>query len=180
MGRASIQVHGDPSNWVAPAASVAEASQAPAAGFVGDPDHFLAVATSPDAGTRIPPGESGHYGIGWHAESQHDAGLTATVECHKHGGRECFSNANGKSLRGGCVGLAIAKWRDRDEDPERAYVVTSSSFRELIARDLRSGCESTAFGGKHENTVVEHFCEIVQILCAGRAVPAEDVFDPGS
>ena len=169
----NYELLGDPSDWIeeSPVASPAE---------IGDRDHFLAVATSPDAGTRIAPGESGYYGIGWHTESQHDAGLIATAECRKQGGGSaCFSNASGKSLRGGCVGLAMAKWRDRDEDAERAYVVTSSSFRDLIARDLRSGCESTAFSGKHENTVLEHSCEIVQIMCAGRAVPADGFSDPG-
>ena len=141
----------------------------------GGEDHFLAVATSPAAGTRILPGESGYYGIGWHTESQRDAGLAATAECRRQGGGgACFSNASGKSLRGGCVGLAIGKWRDRDDDPERAYVVTSSSFRDLIVRDLRSGCESTAFSGKYEYTVVEHSCEIVNIMCAANIAPASD------
>ena len=66
----------------------------------------------------------------------------------------------------------MASWRDRDEDPERTYVVTSSSFRNLIARDLRSGCRNAAFGGKYEDTVVEHSCDIVRIMCAGDVVPA--------
>ena len=166
----SYELLGDPSDWIeeSPVASPVE--------VVGHQDHFLAVATSPDAGTRIAPGESGYYGIGWHTESQHDAGLTATVECRKQGGGSaCFSNASGKSLRGGCVGVATATWRDRDKDTERAYVVTSSSFRDVIARDLSSGCLSTAFGGKYENTVVEHSCEIVRIMCAGDATPADRV-----
>ena len=140
---------------------------APDTAVNGGEDHFLAVATSPAAGTGINLGASGYYGIGWDTGSQHDAGLTATAECRKHGGGSgCFSDASGKSLRGGCVGLAMAKWRDRGEDAERSYVVTSSSFRNLIARDLRSGCESTAFSGKYEHTVVEHACEIVDIMCA--------------
>ena len=66
----------------------------------------------------------------------------------------------------------MAKWRDWDEDPERTYVVTRSSFRNLIARDLRSGCDRDIFGGKYEGTVVEHSCDIVRIMCAGDAVPA--------
>lgn len=138
----------------------------------GDEDHFLAVATSPSEGTRIAPGESGYYGIGWHTDSQDAAGTTAEAECRRNGGgTACFSNASGKSMRGGCVGLAMAKLRDRGEDPERTYVVTSSSFRHLIAKELRSGCQSTAFGGKYENTVIEHSCEIVEIMCAGGLVP---------
>ncbi|MDE0349429.1 MAG: hypothetical protein OXM56_06960 [Gammaproteobacteria bacterium] len=142
--------------------------------IVAGEEHFLAVATAPAPGTRIPPGESGYFGIGSHTDSQHDAGLTAAAECRRQGGgNACFSNAEGKSLRGGCVGVAMAKWRDRDEDPERAYVVTGSSFRELVARDLRSRCESTAFSGKYENTVVEHSCDIVRITCAGNAIPAD-------
>lgn len=160
----NYEMLGDPSDWIEerPVASPAEG---------GDQDHFLAVATSPDAGARIAPGESGYYGIGWHAASQHDAGMAATDECRKQGGGSgCFSNATAKSLRGGCVGLAMAKWRDRDKDPERAYVVTSSSFRDVITRDLHARCESTAFSGKYEDTVVEHSCEIVRIMCAGETI----------
>ena len=135
-------------------------------------DHFLAVATSPPAGKRIEPGEPGYFGIGWHTESQHDAGLTAAAECREQGGGSaCFSNASGKSLRGGCVGLAIANWRDQDKDPERAYVVTSSSFRDAVVRELRTGCRSSAFGGKYEDTVVEHSCEIVHLQCAADLSP---------
>ena len=157
---------------------VAREGDAPASspthiGGGGDEDHYLAVATSPSAGTDISPGEAGYYGIGWHTESHHDAGMTAVAKCRRQGGgSECSFNAGGTSLRGGCVGLAIAKWRDRDKDPERTYVVTSSSFRNLIARELRSGCRSSAFGGKHEDTVIEHSCELVQITCAGDVVPA--------
>ena len=136
-------------------------------------DHYLAVATSPAAGTRIEPGESGYYGIGWHTESQHDAGLAAVDACRRQGGRSaCFSGADGKSLRGACVGVAIAKWRDRDKDAERTYVVTSSSFRDLIANNLRSGCGSAALAGKYEETVVERSCEIVRVICAADLVPA--------
>ena len=146
-------------------------SRAPAT--VGGEDHYLAVATSPSAGTGFDPGESGQYGIGWHTESQHDAGLTAVAECRRQGGGSaCFSDAVGKSLRGGCVGLAIARWRDRGEDSERTYVVTSSSFRDVIARDLRSGCGTAALAGKYEDTVVERSCEVVRIMCADDVVPA--------
>ena len=71
-----------------------------------------------------------------------EAGLAAQAECRGHGGGiVCSANASGTSMRGGCVGLAMANWRDRDEDPERTYVVTSSTFRNLIARDLRSGSD---------------------------------------
>ena len=69
-------------------------------------------------------------------------------------------------------GLAMAKWRDRDEDPERTYVVTSSSFRNLIATDLRSACKNTALSGKYEGTVLEHSCEIVDVMCASDIVLA--------
>ena len=145
---------------------------ATAVGTAGDENHYLAVATSPPAGWHIEAGESGHFGIGWHSESHHDAGMNAARECREHGGGSaCSFNASGTSLRGGCVGLAIASWRDRDKEPERTYVVTSSSFRDLIARDLRAGCDSTAFSGKHEDTVVEHSCEIVRIMCAGDTIP---------
>ena len=156
-------------------------ADAPVAEIAGVNDLFLAVATSPSAGTRIKPGRPGYFGIGWHTESQQDAGKAAVDECRKHGGGSaCFSNASGKSLRGGCVGLAMAKWRDRGEDSERAYVVTSSSFRDLVAPDLSSGCESTAFSGKYENTVVEHSCEIVQVMCAEEAGPVVGTSDTGS
>ena len=60
----------------------------------------------------------------------------------------------------------MATWRDRDEDAERTYVVTTSTSPNLIARDLKSGCERDAFGGKHEGTVVEYACEIERIVCA--------------
>lgn len=136
-------------------------------------DHFVAVATSPPTGTRISPGASGYYGFGWDTESQHDAGLVAVAECRTQGGGSaCFSGADGKSIRGGCVGLALAKWSDRDRDPARTYVVTSSSFRDVIARDLGSGCDRDIFGGKYEGTVIEHSCEIVRIVCAGDLVAA--------
>ena len=142
-------------------------------GGTGDADHYLAVATSPPAGWRIDPGEPGYFGLGWHTESHHDAGMTAVAECREQGGGSiCSFNASGTSLRGGCVGVAMAKWRDRDKDLERTYVVTSSSFRDLIARDLRSGCERNIFAGKYENTVVDHSCEIVRVMCAGDIVPA--------
>ena len=145
---------------------------AAAAGTAGDENHYLAVATSPPAGWHIEAGEPGHFGIGWHEESHHDAGMSAARECRDQGGGSaCSFDASGTSLRGGCVGLAMATWRDRDKDPERTYVVTSSSFRDLIARDLRAGCESTAFSGKYEDTVVEHSCEIVRIMCAGDTIP---------
>lgn len=133
----------------------------------GDQDHYLSVATSPPPGSRLDPGKPGYFGIGWHTESQHDAGTTAVAECEKQGGGNCSFNAAGTSVRGGCVGLAMASWRDRDQDAERTYVVASSSFRELIARDLRSGCRSTALAGKYEDTVLEHSCEIVRVTCAG-------------
>ena len=142
-------------------------------GGTGDEDHYLAVATSPPTGIRIQPGEAGYFGVGWHTESHHDAGMTAVDECRRQGGGSaCSFNASGTSLRGGCVGLAMVKWRDRREGPGRAYVVTSSSFPSVITRDLRSGCESTAFSGKYADTVVEHVCEIVRIMCAGDIVPA--------
>ena len=139
----------------------------------GNEEHYLAVATSPPAGAAIAPGESGYYGIGWHTESHHDAGTTAEAECRSQGGGSlCSFNASGTSLRGGCVGLAMAKWRDRDEDPERTYVVTSSSFRNLIATDLRSACKNTALSGKYEGTVLEYSCEIVDVMCASDIVLA--------
>ena len=140
----------------------------------GDERPYLTVATSPPAGWRIEPGEPGYFGFGWHTASGHDAGVAAEAECRSHGGGSaCAFNASGTSLRGGCVGLAIAEWRDRDEDPERAYVVTNSSFRNLIARDLRSGCRGEAFGGKREGTVVEHSCDIVRIMCADDIAPSQ-------
>lgn len=130
-------------------------------------DHYLAVATSPSAGTRIGKDSPGYFGIGWHTESPHDAGMTAVAECRKQGGGSaCSFNASGTSLRGGCVGLAMARWRDRDKDPERAYVVASSSFRDLIARDLRGHCESRAFGGKYPETVVEQSCDVLRVVCS--------------
>ena len=143
-------------------------------GTTGDDDHYLAVATSPPAGWHIESGEAGYFGFGWHPGSGHDAGMAAAAECRQQGGGSvCNANASGTSMRGGCIGLAMARWRDRDEDPERTYVVTSSSFRNLIARDLRSGCRNAAFGGKYEDTVVEHSCDIVRIMCAGDVGPAE-------
>ena len=155
-----------------PASGDAAPSSPPARSGIGDEESFLAVATSPPAGWRIEPGEPGHFGFGWHAESHHDAGMAAVAECRSQGGGSaCAFDAGGTSLRGGCVGLALAGWRDRGEDPKRAYVVTSSSFRNLIARDLRSGCERQAFGGKREGTVEEHACDIVRIMCADDVAP---------
>lgn len=152
-----------------------EALNAPSAGVDGAPqaaaggaEHYLAVATSPPPNHRIEPGEAGHFGIGWHRDSQHDGGMAATAECRRQGGGDaCGHTATGKSLRGGCVGVAMARWRDRGKDPERAYVVASSLFRDLIARDLRGHCESTAFGGKYKETVVEHSCDVLRVMCAG-------------
>ena len=138
----------------------------------GDEDHYLSVATSPPPGFRFDPGKPGHFGIGWHTESHHDAGTMAVDECRRQGGGNCSFNASSTSLRGGCVGLAMATWRDRDKDAERTYVVTNSSFRDVIAKDLRSACEADIFSGKYEDTVVEHSCEIVRIACAGDTIPA--------
>ena len=74
----------------------------------------------------------------------------------------------------------MATWRDRDMEEERTYVVTSSSFRDVIARDLRSGCESHILSGKHEDTVVEHSCKVVRIICAGDTIPAAVTPTPAS
>ena len=101
-------------------------------------------------------------------------------ECRRQGGGDCSFNAGGTSLRGGCVGFAIASWRDRDMDAERTYVVGGSSFRNVVAGDLRSGCEFAAFGGKREDVVVKHSCEIVRIVCAGDATPVAAPTTPGS
>ena len=151
-----------------------DASPPPPATYeaTGDRNHYLAVATSPPAGQRIGPDETGYSGFGWHTNSGHEAGMAAVAECRQQGGGSvCSSNSSGTSMRGGCVGLAMATWRDRDEDPERTYVVTSSSFRNLISRDLRAGCDRETFGGKYHDTVVEHSCDIVRIVCAGEVVP---------
>ena len=100
--------------------------------------------------------------------------MAAEAECRRQGGGSaCAFNAGGTSMAGGCVELAIANWRDRDEDPERTYVVTSASLRNLIARDLRSGCDRNTFGGKYEDTVVEHSCEIVRVMCADDIAPSQ-------
>ena len=153
---------------------------APAPAIAGGENHYLSVATSPPPGFRFDSGEQGYFGIGWHTESHHDAGITAVGQCKRQGGRNCSFNASSTSLRGGCVGLALATWRDRDMHAERTYVVTSSSFRDLIARDLRSSCESTAFSGKYEDTVVENSCEIVRVVCAGEPIPAVSTSTPAS
>ena len=148
-----------------------EDAQVPVPNVAGE-DHYLAVATAPPAGVAILPTKVGHYGIGWHTESQYNAGLNAEAVCRgQGGGGACFSDARGKALRGGCVGLGIASWQDRDQRPERAYVVTSSSFRHTIAADLRSRCETAALAGKYEDAVVEHSCEIVDITCAADLAP---------
>ena len=148
-------------------ALLAEAESVPETTAADGEGYYLAVATSPPPNSRIEPGESGYFGIGWHSESQYDAGMIATAECQKRGGgATCGYTANGTSLRGGCVGVALARWRDQGKDPERAYVVASSSFRDLIARDLVGNCESTAFGGKYRETVVEQSCEVLRVICA--------------
>ena len=66
------------------------------------------------------------------------------------------------------------EWRDRDKDPERTHVETRSSFRDLMARDLRPGCGRDTFGGNysHEDTVVEQSCDVLRIMCAGDVVAA--------
>ena len=86
----------------------------PAADSVAGEDHFLAVATSPAAGTRIRPGEPGYFGIGWHTESQHDAGLTAEDACRRQGvgkhaspmpaGSRCVADALDSPWRLGATG----------------------------------------------------------------------------
>ena len=176
-GRESFLLLGDPSEWIEESPVARQGVASPIE--VGDKDHYLAVATSPPAGWGIEAGEPGYFGIGWHIESHHDAGMSAVAECREQGGgSECSFNASGTSLRGGCVGLAMAKWRDRGKDAERTYVVTSSSFRDVVARDLRSGCESDIFAGKQEDTVMEHSCEIVRIMCAGDAMQADGSPNP--
>ena len=164
----TMQVHGDPGNWTARSISEAQdADGAHVASTVGDGNDYLAVATSPPPGLRFQSDEQGHFGIGWHTESHHDAGIQAVEACGLQGGTNCLFNAGGTSLRGGCVGLAMAAWRDRDMDAERTYVVTSSSFREFIPGNLRSGCEREILGGKHEDAVAERSCEVLRIVCAG-------------
>lgn len=66
----------------------------------------------------------------------------------------------------------MAAWRDRGEDAERTYVVTSSSFQHVIVRDLRSGCDRNTFSGKYDGTVVEHSCKILRVACAADAASA--------
>ena len=141
-------------------------AQPPTARSAVAEEHYLAVATSPPTGFRFDPGERGYFGIGWHAESHHDAGKTAVIECVGQGGGQCAFDAGGTSLRGGCVGLAMATWRDGGEDAERTYVVTSSSFRDVVARQLRSACEATVFGRKSQGAVVEHSCDLLRVMCA--------------
>ena len=132
-----------------------------------DDEYYMAVATSPPPDFTMEPGETGHYGIGWHTESHVDAGKTAVAECERQGGEHCSYNASGVSMRGGCVGLAIARWRDRDEELEqRTYLTTSSSFREHIDNDLEGDCRSAIFAGKYRDTVAEHSCEVVRVTCA--------------
>ena len=170
--RGTMQVHGDLSKWTAPSVSTAQGIDgAHVAATVGDGNDYLAVATSPPPGIRFDSGKQGHFGIGWHAESHHDAGTQATEACRLQGGTNCLFNASGTSLRGGCVGLAMATWRDRDMTSERTYVVASSSFRNLISGNLRSGCEREILGGKHEDAVAEHSCEVLRIVCAGGTSP---------
>lgn len=137
-----------------------------AAGAAGDEEHFVAAATSPPSSWSFDAAEEGHYGFGWHRESAHDAGREAEAECARQGGAECTYTAAGQSMRGGCVGLALASWRDEGESRERAYVTASSSFRNLIARQLRSACSVSVFGGKRREAVAEHGCEVVRVLCA--------------
>ena len=162
--------------------SESAATEAPDEGTLaartGDENHYLSVATSPAPGSDFDTREAGYYGIGWHTESHHDAGMAAVDACEAQGGEHCSFNAAGTSLRGGCVGLATASWRDRGMDAQRAYVVTSSSFRDLIARDLRSGCEAEIFAGKPDGTVAEHACDVVTVMCAGDALPANAAPDP--
>ena len=168
----TMQVHGDRGNWTAPSHSAAQGGVgAPVAATVGDGNDYLAVATSPPPGIRFDPGERGHFGIGWHTESHHDAGTQAIEACRLQGGTNCLFNASGTSLRGGCVGLAVAAWRDRDTNAKRTYVVTSSSFRNLIPGNLRSGCEREILGGKRKEAVAEHSCEVLRIVCAGNDSP---------
>ena len=139
----------------------------------GDDDHYLAVATSPPTGWRIEPGDPGYFGFGWHAGSGHEAGTAAAAECRRQsGGSACGFKASGTSMPGGCVGLAIANWRDRGEAPARTYVVATSSFRNRIDGELRAGCDGATFPGKHEDTVVEHSCDIVRTMCAEDAAAA--------
>ena len=47
-----------------------------------------------------------------------------------------------------------------------AYLATSSSFREHIADDLKSACRRKTFGGKYRDTVVEHSCDVLRVVCA--------------
>ena len=82
----------------------------------------------------------GYFGFGWHTgvgprrrdgrrrPSAADRAVAAYAT-PTPAGLPCGADASGSPWR---------TWRDRDEDPERTYVVTSSSFRNLIARDLRS------------------------------------------
>ena len=165
LPKTEYELLGDPSEWGGDRPVAGEASPDPVT--VGDDSHYLSVATSPPPGIRFDPAEQGHFGIGWNPESHHDAGTRAVDECRGQGGTNCSFNASGTSLRGGCVGLALARWRDRGTDAERTYVVTSSSFRSLITGNLRSECERESFGGKHEGKVVEHSCEVLRIACAG-------------
>ena len=128
-------------------------------------EHFTAVATSPPANWSFDADEEGYSGIGWHTESHHDAGNVAIAQCKEQGGDRCSSSA--MSMRGACVGLAMAKWRDKDADRgRRAYLANSSSFRDAIADGLELACDSMAFGGKPEGTVIEHSCEIIRVVCA--------------
>ena len=145
-------------------------------------EHYVAVATSPPAGWTFDSSRRGQFGFGWHTESLHDASQIAVAECKRQGGDICSSDATGQSLRGGCVGLALAKWRDRDKDGERAYLATGSSFREHITDDLKSACRRKTFGGKHRDTVVEHSCDVLRVVCAddvnvGEAAEPEKVTD---
>ena len=179
-GRENYVLLGDAADWSEESATAQAGPEGHAPSSADDEEHYLVVATSPPPGFNFDPGAQGQFGSGWHTESHHDAGMTAVDECRRQGGGNCSFNASGTSLRGGCVGLAMATWRDRDMEEERTYVVTSSTFRDVIAGDLRSACESHIFGGKHEDTVVEHSCEVVRIICAGDTIPAVVTPTPAS
>ena len=133
---------------------------------LADEEHFVAVATSPPPKWSFEADEMGYYGLAWNTESAHDAGEAAESACRRQGGENCFYTASGQSMRGGCVGIAVAGWRDQEREPTRAYLTASSNIREVIARDLRGACSVAVFAGKPRERVVEHSCEVIEILCA--------------
>ena len=152
-----------------------QAPPAPPAPRTTGEKYYVAVATSPSDRVSVHSGEPMAHGFGWHTDSAHDAAKEAQHVCQGYSeGDLCSSGALGRSLRGGCVALALGDWQDHGEDASHSvYTAASSNHRDWAEQSAIRHCQAHITSGKSPGTVARWRCEIQGTFCSS------DVQNPG-